>query len=297
MMKIAGHTMGTPEYSLFDAINLFASIGFDGIEIIVQDDYSCGIPLHQPKKNLVELKTFSDDHGVKIPALTPYFSHFNSTNQSIRAKEIEGVRRVFEIASIVGAKFIRIYAGNTSEPGSVDSEVEEALLVESMQLLAEEAEAHDLNIVLENHFNTFTVSAASSVRIVDRIDHTRVGILYDQANLSFTNNEEYTEAIGLQGSRILYVHVKDFKFKGLNREFKSSNVARPDQNDRNVVSTVVGQGILQWPEILDSLNSIGYTGWLSLEYEWRWHPNDLPDARIGMKASFEYLKACLSKIQ
>ena len=36
-MKIAGHTMGTPEYSLEEAVVLFSDLGFDGIEIIWDD--------------------------------------------------------------------------------------------------------------------------------------------------------------------------------------------------------------------------------------------------------------------
>jgi sugar phosphate isomerase/epimerase len=45
MMKLAGHTMGTPEYTLQEAIRLFADIGLDGIEIIVANDgYPCAIP-------------------------------------------------------------------------------------------------------------------------------------------------------------------------------------------------------------------------------------------------------------
>jgi len=38
-MRIAGHTMGTPELSLPEAVGLFASVGLDGIEIIWDDDY------------------------------------------------------------------------------------------------------------------------------------------------------------------------------------------------------------------------------------------------------------------
>ena len=43
MIKIAGHTMGTPEYTLDEAITLFAALGFDGIEIIWDDSYHCAL--------------------------------------------------------------------------------------------------------------------------------------------------------------------------------------------------------------------------------------------------------------
>jgi len=36
-MKIAGHTMGTPEYTVLEAIKLFYDIGIEGAEIVVQD--------------------------------------------------------------------------------------------------------------------------------------------------------------------------------------------------------------------------------------------------------------------
>lgn len=42
-MKIAGHTMGTPEYTVTEAIALFHEIGADGAEIVVQDGYRSGI--------------------------------------------------------------------------------------------------------------------------------------------------------------------------------------------------------------------------------------------------------------
>jgi len=37
-MKFAGHTMGTPDLDIFGAIDLFADIGYDGIEVRVQTD-------------------------------------------------------------------------------------------------------------------------------------------------------------------------------------------------------------------------------------------------------------------
>jgi sugar phosphate isomerase/epimerase len=38
-MRIAGHTMGTPELSVPEAIDLFAGLGLEGIEAICHDEY------------------------------------------------------------------------------------------------------------------------------------------------------------------------------------------------------------------------------------------------------------------
>ena len=52
MFKIAGHTMGTPEYTVLEAIELMHKIGANGIEIVVQNDYRSGIPCNCDEKTL-----------------------------------------------------------------------------------------------------------------------------------------------------------------------------------------------------------------------------------------------------
>ena len=86
------------------------------------------------------------------------------------------------------------------------------------------------------------------------------------------------------------MHVKDLVFKeGV--AFTSSDVAHPKEEERNVYTRIVGEGVLPWPEILRAVKERGYDGWLSLEYERRWHPDDIPDASIGMKKSLDYLRS------
>ena len=56
---------------------------------------------------------------------------------------------------------------------------------------------------------------------------------------------------------------------------------------------IVGEGVIAWPEILKLVKQHGYDGWLSMEYERRWHPDDIPDASIGMKKGAEYIKSIM----
>ena len=141
-----------------------------------------------------------------------------------------------------------------------------------------------------------TVSAADSISIAREIDHPAVGILYDQANLTFTENEPWEEALPLQFSKIYHTHVKDLVFRAGNTGFTSSDVSHPKEEERNVITRIVGEGIVPWPAILQAMKDRGYDGWLSLEYERRWHPQDIPDAAIGMKQSAAYLRACIEKL-
>lgn len=290
MYKIAGHTMGTPEYTVLEALKLFHDIGLDGAEIVVQDNYHSGIPVSCPEEMLRQIKKTADELGLEIVALTPYNSRFNDLDASVREAEEADIRRCIEAAEYLGAKYIRIYGGNfAADDTDPDGKKREAL-VQSMRRLGDAAQAHNVKLVIENHFNTMTVSAKQSISLSREINHPAVGILYDQANLTFTGQEDYQTAIPLQMEKVYYMHVKDLKFKENQTGFVSSDVSHPKEEERNVYTRIVGEGEMDWPGILRMVKEYGYDGWLSLEYERRWHPDDIPDASIGMKKSAEYLR-------
>ncbi len=288
--KIAGHTMGTPEYTILEALELFQKIGLDGAEIVVQDDYRCGIPTDCSMEELEAVRKKAEETGIKIIALTPYNSRFNSLDEEVRKQEMDGIRKVIGYAQYLGAKYIRIYAGNYAGNETDPDGRKMDQLVRSMKELGNDAQKAGVTLVMENHFNTMTVSARQSMDAATRIDHPAVGILYDQANLTFTLQEDYEEALAIQSSMIRHVHVKDLKFKAGSQAFVSDEVSHPKEEDRNVYTRIVGEGCVKWPQILQLLHDKGYNGWLSLEYERRWHPDDIPDASIGMKQSADYLK-------
>ena len=296
MFQIAGHTMGTPEYTVEQALTLFRDIGLDGAELVVQDGYRCAIPQQAEQHELEKIRNTADRLGLKIIALTPYYSRFNDLESGVREAEIRGIRRVIEYAGVLGAKYIRIYAGNYAQTDTDPDGKKRSCLVDSMRRLGEEAQRADVTLVMENHFNTMTVSAADSISVAQEINHPAVGILYDQANLTFTGNEPWESALELQFAEIRYTHVKDLVFRGENTEFTSSDVSRPKEEERNVTTKIVGEGVIPWPAILQALKDRGYEGWLSLEYERRWHPQDIPDACIGMKRSADYLRSCFKQL-
>ena len=288
--------MGTPEYTVEQALTLFRDIGLDGAELVVQDGYRCAIPQQAEQHELEKIRNTADRLGLKIIALTPYYSRFNDLESGVREAEIRGIRRVIEYAGVLGAKYIRIYAGNYAQTDTDPDGKKRACLVDSMRRLGEEAQRAGVTLVMENHFNTMTVSAADSISVSQEINHPAVGSLYDQANLTVTGNEPGESALELQFAEIRYTHVKDLVFRGENTEFTSSDVSRPKEEERNVTTKIVGEGVIPWPAILQALKDRGYEGWLSLEYERRWHPQDIPDACIGMKRSADYLRSCFKQL-
>jgi sugar phosphate isomerase/epimerase len=62
------------------------------------------------------------------------------------------------------------------------------------------------------------------------------------------------------------------------------------------VATPVGDGIIPWPAIIAALSRDGYRGCLSLEYERRWFPDQLPPAELGLARSRDALQAMLKAV-
>lgn len=295
MFKIAGHTMGTPEYNLFDAISLIRKTGADGVEIVVQDNYKSGLPCHCDRELLQKVKDCCRQNNMEVSALTPYNSHFDDIDEHVRQSEIDAIKKVVDYSAFLGAKYIRIYGGNREAGDNYRVGERREKLVNSLREMGDYAQSNGVTLVVENHFNTFAVSAAESAALIREVDHPCVRILYDQANLTFTENEDYQAAIAKQQSFVAYMHVKDLEFiEG--RHFTSSEVSHPKEEDRNVRTRIVGEGVVPWYSILKLVKEHGYNGWLSLEYERRWHPADIPDASIGMKKSVDCLKEIISRL-
>jgi sugar phosphate isomerase/epimerase len=77
--------------------------------------------------------------------------------------------------------------------------------------------------------------------------------------------------------------------------FRAAETARVAASERAVRSRVVGDGIVPWGGILSALSTLGYDDVLTLEYEYRWHPQDLPEPAVGFARGAVALRALLGQ--
>lgn len=294
-MRLAGHTLGTPEQTVTEAIELFATAGLDAAEVIYQDDYRSGLPLRD-RRAAEEAKRASDALGVPIIGLTPYTTGINALDANVWQSAVDEFRGAIEVAQIVGADRLRVYAGSW-HPGDRDHQAHWERLSEALRTLGPEASQAGVRLCVENHFGTMTQSASETARLVREVDHDAVFVLYDQANLTFTHDEPFDEALRVQGDLVGHVHVKDLVFTDPDAPFQASETARVAASERAVRSRVVGDGVVPWGDILATLARLGYDDVLSLEYEYRWHPQDLPDPAVGFARSAAVVRAALAEVE
>lgn len=292
-MRIAGHTLGTPEQTVPEALALFADAGLDAAELIYQDDYRSGLPLRD-RRAAEQARRAAEDVGIPIVGMTPYTTAINALDELRWRAAVDEFRGAIEIAQILGADRLRVYAGSW-QPDQPDHAAHWGRLVAALRALAPEASAAGIRLCVENHFGTMTQTAADTARLVREVDHPAVRVLYDQANLTFTHDEPYQDALRIQGDLIGHVHVKDLVFTDPDAPFQASETARVAASERAVRSRVVGDGIVPWGGILAALSTLGYDDVLTLEYEYRWHPQDLPEPAVGFARGAETLRTLLGQ--
>ena len=296
-VKLAGHTMATPEFDVFEALRFFKKLGLDGAEIVVQTGYESGIPYEADDAFVRRVREEADALGLAVAATTPYLNRYNDLDEAVRQKEVAMLKRVIDMTRILGGGSIRIYGGAFQDEETDPDGAKLAQLVKSLRECGDYAAQYGIRLSVENHFGTMTTTAHRTMEVIKAIGHPNVGILYDQANLAFFPAEEYEEALALQKDHIFYVHVKDLVYRGGKpQKFRSDSVSHISEEIRTVYSRFPGDGVLDWPAILRGLRDIGYDGWLSLEYERRWGKQDLPVATEGLPVCVERLRRWMAAL-
>jgi sugar phosphate isomerase/epimerase len=179
-----------------------------------------------------------------------------------------------ELASDWGAPTVRVFGG------ALGAEAPEAgVLAEIAQRLEpvlRRAEELAVTIVLETH-DAFS-SAALVTELLQRVGDSSFAALWD-VHHTYRVGESPQDVLRVLGTRTHLVHVKD---------------ARRRDDGWDLVP--LGEGEVPVRESLDALRAAGYGGWLTLEWEKRWHP-ELAAPEVALPRDGEILKRWLEGAQ
>jgi len=156
--------------------------------------------------------------------------------------------RAFFVAKKFGARIIRVFSfWRTVQPDACLERIEGELAV-----LAEKAALHDLIIGLENEHACNIATGAETRRLLDRVQHPNLGVVWDPANAYVSGENPYPEGYrSLPPNRIVHVHAKDCHLE------KGAPVWGP-----------LGTRAIDWKGQIRALLEDGYPGYLSLETHW-----------------------------
>jgi sugar phosphate isomerase/epimerase len=154
----------------------------------------------------------------------------------------------FDVARRLGAKIIRVFSyWRTVEPEKCFDAV-----VTALASLAEKAAPHGLIIGLENEHACNIATAAETARVLDRVKHPNLQVVWDPANAYVAGEKAFPDGYRLlPPGRIGHVHAKDCQVTGHTPEWGP-----------------LGTRALDWKGQIAALLADGYQGYISLETHW-----------------------------
>lgn len=189
-----------------------------------------------------------------------------TSNSDVAMMAIQRIQRFIEYAERFEA-FVIIGGIRGKLSGSIEEyRQQQAIGIESIQQCATFAMDHGVTLLLEpiNRYETNLVnSAEDGLEMLTEIACPNIKLLMDTFHMNIEERDIPT-TIERVGDKLGYIH------------FADSNRWAP------------GQGHISFPNILDSLRRIGYTGYISAEIL------PLPDEETAAKLAGEYLYQLLS---
>lgn len=264
-MKISFSTIACPDYSWVDIYSMAKDLGFDGIEIRgMGDDFAAykAMPFTEANrpKTMAKLKALN----IEIPCLS------SGCCLKFKEKEAETIAELTEyckLAQQINAPYIRVLADLEAAP---NGEVDDAYVAEQLKKLAPIAAQYDVTLLVET--NGVYSDTRRLKALLDSVNSHKIAALWDMHHPYRFAGESPEQTVANLGELIKYVHIKDSVME-----------------NGKVVYKMMGEGDLPIQKMIEALQSIQYTGYVSLEWVKLWMPN-LLDAGVVFPQYAEFMR-------
>ncbi len=267
--RIAFSTLAFPSASLADALSLGRSFGYSGVELRLIDGELID-PLMSTGERTRVRRTLAGG-GLPVAAV----------DSSIRLTGGDGdgplpdLRRFLELASEWEAPLVRVFGGDLPPPAEGDGTARRdrlAAAAAALEAAAPAAERLGVAIGVETH----DAFAASSVvaELLAMTGSPVVGAVWDSHHPHRMGESPAEVAANLAG-RIFLAQVKDAR--------------RAPERPDGWRLVLLGEGEVPVPEMLALLGAAGYRGWVSVEWEKRWHP-EIEEPEIALPQHLAVLR-------
>jgi inosose dehydratase len=186
-------------------------------------------------------------HGMQLTPLT-----VGAFCDPLDPPQAEAFRRRIDFAQQLGASFVMGDVSPDAETGERRRE-----LVKALRWFGDYAKERGIWIALETHEGP-TRNGRLARELLCEVDHSSVGFNYDTGNIYYYNDDiDPAEDIQEIADRVIHVHLKDTQGGKSQWQF-----------------CALGEGRVNFPNVIQTLESVGYDGPYSLEIE-GWEGEDL----------------------
>jgi inosose dehydratase len=215
-----------------DAVRDIASVGYEGVEMF---DGNLAEYADKPE----ELKELLSSSGVSLASV---YTGANFIYADILPDELHRIQRAAELAADFGAERLVVGGGARRAAGTTDEDYHR--LGEALDRVTDIAEGFGLSASYHPHLGTIVESPDELDKLMPL---TRIGFCPDTAHLA-AGGADPAAVIRKYPDRIRHVHLKDI---------------RQDP----FAFLPLGQGELDFPDILAAIRESGYDSWLMVELD------------------------------
>ena len=230
--------------SVADWIQFGAALGLDAVDFSIK---------FFPKRDAATLRhTIGALEKFNVQScMLACYSDFTHPDPTYRQQELVNLKSDIALAKTLGAKFVRITAGQ-NHPG-IERPVGVQWVIDGFRRALDAAESSGITLAYENHtkgapweYWDFSQPTEIFLEILNVLSDTPLGVCFDTAN-PLVLNEDVLALLDKVIERVVVLHIFDM------REAGSFEAVR------------VGTGASPIPQVFSRMRQAGYDGWLSIE--------------------------------
>jgi len=255
-------TLGCPDWDLDKVIDNGASFGFAAVDFRGLQDEIDVTRLPAFTTGLAESKRKFADAGLSVCGISTSLRICDETKVDTNLEE---ARRTIPIATELGVPLLRVFGGGIPD-GKEKSEMAD-IGQEMIGQILELDGADAFRWVVETH--DLWISSEDCRLLLDRISSESFGVLWDVGHTARVGEEAPRDSLAVFGNRVYYIHIKDAVY--------DTGHAKAMKDGWRYVEPGTGQ--LPLEEAMDLLKQRDYDGYVTFEWEKRWHA-ELPDPEV-----------------
>jgi sugar phosphate isomerase/epimerase len=273
-LPIGFSTLGCPSWDWLKILDFAQQNGFAAVELrglqgtmdLPSRPEFGAARLEQSKKEIA-------DRGLQISCVSSSANLHPAGQQ--HAEQLADARRFIDLASQLGAPYVRVFGNKLTGPRAPALEH----IAASLRELGDYAGPKNVTVLLESH-GDFT-DAPTLREILETAGSSHVGLLWDAHNTYVDGKEDPAVSVSQLGRYIRHTHLKDSRMEGAEAHY-----------------VLTGRGAVPVKRQVELLVEAGYAGYYSFEWEKAWHPEiEEPEVAIAdfARVMTHYLQAATAK--
>ena len=255
-------TLGSPGASVSEIVAIACHAGCRGLELRSASGEAVHVDLAPAE--VLQIREELADAGLTVLAVASYVGLCAPLGQDGSDEQLENLVAQLGLAGRIGAAGVRVFMRDESAPRSDGPSDGERLALRRLSAVTGLCAQLDVSVLIETH-DTHSLGtrlfAFCAFLDVELPGH-RCGVIWDSAH-SWAQGEDPADTLRLLRAWLAYVQIKDVR----------SRVSP--------VPVMPGEGSYPIDELADALQSSGWGGWVSLEWERMWYP-DLPSVVVAL---------------